>query len=221
MWIPAIGFAGLKGERHFSQGVEMKRGWFLGVLFLALVASENHVDAKEGFYLGGKALYNIIDGDFDGSSGPETDNGPGFGLILGYQFTSAFSLQLDLNVSRHDASVVDGAPVSDAEYDAILLGFKQAFITDRPVRPFFRAGVGLFSFTIEDPFIGDLELSGNGFEFGLGIDYYLSESFSIGAAVNRRFVDYDEFEIDGISGDFDRKISGDTTSLDLAFTAHF
>lgn len=199
----------------------MKKGLFLSVLFVVLIASENYAAAKEGFYLGGKVLYNMIDGDFDGTNGPETDHGPGFGLVLGVGLTNSFALQVDLNVSRHDASVFDDTPVSDAGYGAILFGFKQAFITDRPVRPFFRAGVGFFSFAIEDPIIGDLDLSGNGFEFGLGVDYYLSDSFSIGAAINRRFVDYDEVEVQGITEDLDPKISGDTTSLDVAFTAHF
>lgn len=209
------------GAKNVSFGGEMKRGWLWGVVFFILMTAENQAAAKEGFYFGGEVLYNVIDGDFDGINGPDADPGPGLGLVLGYGFTDAFALQLDWNVTLHNAAIEEGTPISDAGYGAFILGFKYHFMTDRTVQPFFRAGVGVFSFKIEDPLNGDLVLNGKGFDLGLGADYALSDSFSIGAGISRRFVDYDEFKIQGIHGDLEPKVSGDTISLDVEFIFHF
>ncbi|WDT77536.1 MAG: hypothetical protein MPW16_10025 [Candidatus Manganitrophus sp.] len=104
----------------------------------------------------------------------------------------------------------------------LFSGFKYHFMTDRTMQPFFRAGVGVFSFKIEDPLNGDLVLNGQGFDLGLGVDYALSDSFSIGAGIgNDDLLTMMSLKFKESMEDLEPKVSGDTTSLDVEFIFHF
>ncbi|MBI3804057.1 MAG: porin family protein [Nitrospirae bacterium] len=190
------------------------------LLVIALLAGVNLAEAKEGFYLGGELLYNSIDGDFDGTKGPDSDNGGGIGLILGYGLTPGFSLEIDWNASVHTAEVVRGATPSDAGLGAFILALKYNFLSHQPLQPFLRAGIGGYAFIVKDP-RGDLKLTGSGFDLGGGVDYYVAPHFSIGAGVSRRFIEYRKIDFLGRKANLSPKISGDTTSLEVDFIYHF
>lgn len=177
--------------------------------------------SKEGFYLGGNILYNNIDGDFDGINGPEADPGLGIGLIAGYAFIPSFAFQINWNASVHDSALFTGAIPSDGGFGAFILGLKYNFLSDQTLQPFIRGGWGGFAFTIKDPIVGDVDLTGTGFDLGLGLDYYANPHFSIGGGVSRRFIKYDEIEMQGTKEGLSPKVNGDTTSLDISFVYHF
>ncbi len=198
----------------------MKRKLFGGMLFILVLASVHQADAKEGFYLGGALLYNSINGDFDGTNGPKTDSGAGIGLVLGYGFTPGLSLEVDWNATGHTAEILSGATPSDAGFGALILALKYNFLSDQPVQPFIRGGIGGYAFVIEDP-SGDLKLTGSGFDFGVGADYYAGPHFSIGAGVSRRLIDYKKIEFQGTKANLSPKMSGDATSFDVDFVYHF
>jgi opacity protein-like surface antigen len=200
----------------------MKKSFFFAsILVLFAVTTIQRAEAKEGFYLGANILHNTIDGDFNGTDGPEADPGFGLGLILGYGFRTGFAIQLDLNGSAHDSPASTGSGTADAGLGALILGLKYNFLADKELQPFVRAGVGGFGFVIEDPLAGDVKLRGAGFDLGIGADYYLNPHFSIGAGISRRFIKYDEVEAEGITEDLDPKVKGDTTSLNIDFVYHF
>ena len=191
---------------------------FSGLLLTGRVSA---VSAAQGFYLGGDILYSMIAGDFNGVDGPEADPGAGFGLVVGYGFTPAFSFQIDWNATVHDSQVVTGDPTSDGGFGAFILGFKLSFQVDQPFQPFLHLGWGSFAFVMDDPAIGDVELTGTGFDIGIGADYYTNPNFSFGFGVSRRFIDYDELKIFGNTGSLSPEVKGDSTTIDLNFVYHF
>lgn len=167
--------------------------------------------AKEGFYIGGEYIFNIIGGDVDG-----VDNGIGPGLILGYAFTPAFAFQLNFNATGHEA---DG---DDAGLGAFILGLKYNFLSDQEFQPFIRAGYGGYALIIETTG-GDTEFTGNGFDVGVGADYYVNPNLSIGLGVTRRLIRFKEVDSPNplLDGDLDPELKGDTTSINLNFAWHF
>ncbi|MFQ5579371.1 MAG: porin family protein [Nitrospiria bacterium] len=199
----------------------MKRSFlYVVIIVVSLVASVDRSFAKQGLYLGAEILYNNISGDFDGTNGPDSDDGGGVGLILGYGFTPNFSAQLNLDVSFHDASVVTGSPVSDSTLNAFLLVVKYNFLSGQQLRPYVNGGLGVFSFNIDDPFL-DVELSGDGLQLGLGVDYIISPNISFGFGIERWFIDYDEMDVGGLTLALTPEVGGDTTSVKINSVFYF
>lgn len=203
-----------------NRGEKMPRKLILGIAFVLSLIAIHRAEAKEGFYLGGELLYNNIDGDFDGTKGPDADAGGGIGLILGYGFTPGLSLEIDWNATVHTATVPGGGTPSDAGLGAFILALKYNFLSDQPLQPFLRAGVGGYAFTLKDP-RGDFKLTGSGLDVGLGADYYVSPHFSIGAGLSRRLIKYNKVEFLGPETNLRPKLKGDTTALEVTFVYHF
>jgi hypothetical protein len=69
-----------------------------------------------------------------------------------------------------------------------------------PNQIYLLAGLGSYSLWEYDPYLGvDTELSGYGWNAGVGLERYLTESMGFNAAAIYRFIRYDEFDAGGYS----------------------
>jgi hypothetical protein len=132
----------------------------------------------------------------------------GIGFIFGYGITPNFSLEIDLSSSRHDVGV-DTIDFTEFSFDA-----KYAFLASEPIQPYLLAGFGVYT-------LGDSSLTygGNGFNLGVGVDFYTRSNWSFGLGLIRKIITYDEIEEGG--GILLQDLNGDTTTIRFDATYHF
>ena len=173
-------------------------------------ANESSRQARAGAYLGIQVPYNSIGGDFDGTTMPKVDSGAGLGLILGYSFDKQFALEIDWSASGHNS---EGADISFSEFSANM---KFSFMPEQTARPFLFAGIGAFT-------LGDdsLLFGGTGYNLGLGVDFQVGEKSTIGLALIRKIITYDEILETAAPVTLVGDLKGDTTSIRFDFTHHF
>ena len=174
------------------------------------VAAGSARQPGSGVYLGFQIPYNKIGGDFDGTTMPKIDSGAGFGFILGYHFNSQFGMEFNLAGSGHNTEGVD---ISFGEFS---LNMKFSFMPEESARPFLFAGIG--SFTLGD---NSLTFGGTGYNIGLGMDVQVGAKNTIGLAVIRKIITYDEIVKSDVPLVLVGDLKGDTTSIRFDFTHHF
>jgi hypothetical protein len=175
------------------------------------IAPETDQRRESGMYIGFQVPYNWIGGDFDGTNMSWVDPGIGIGFIGGYSFNRHFALELDWAGSAHES---DGETIGFGEFSLNLKGNFRSVMDQ--VSPFLIAGVG--SFTLGD---SSLMLGGYGYNLGIGLDIPVSERNTIGIALIRKFITYDEILESDYPVTLNGTIKGDTTSVRLDFTHHF
>lgn len=173
-------------------------------------AAESSRQKGSGMYLGLQIPYNKIDGDFDGTTMPKVDSGAGFGLILGYHFNPQFGMEFDWAGSGHTSEGVD---ISFGEFS---LNMKFSFLPEGSARPFLFAGIG--AFTLGD---SSLTLGGTGYNLGLGVDFQVGENNTIGLAMIRKIITYDDIVKSDVPLVLVGDLKGDMTSIRFDFTHHF
>jgi opacity protein-like surface antigen len=173
-------------------------------------ASETSRRKSAGMYLGFQLPYNMIGGDFDGTTMPKVDSGIGVGFILGYSFNSQFGMEIDWAGSGHNS---EGADIGFGEFS---VNMKFSFLPEGSTRPFLFAGIG--AFTLGD---NSLMFGGTGYNLGLGVDFQVGETNTIGLALIRKIITYDSIEKSDVPLTLVGDLKGDTTSIRFDFTHHF
>jgi len=173
-------------------------------------ASEASRRKGSGVYLGFQIPYNMIDGDFDGTTMPKVDSGIGFGLILGYSFNPQFGMEIDWAGSGHNS---EGADITFSE---LSLNMKFSFVPKGTAHPFLFAGIG--AFTLGD---SSLTFGGTGYNLGIGVDFQVADTNTIGLALIRKIITYDEIVKSDAPLTLVGDLKGDTTSIRFDFTHHF
>jgi opacity protein-like surface antigen len=173
-----------------------------------LLAANVPAFAKEGLYLGLQLPYDDIQGDFDGNTMPSVDPGLGIGVIFGYGITPNFSLELDLSSSSHNSL---GATINFTE---VSLDAKYAFLAPESVQPYLFFGFG--GYTLGD---NSLRFEGNGYNLGIGVDFYAMSNWSFGIGLIRKVITYDRIEQSDLI--LLQNLSGDTTTIRFDATYHF
>jgi hypothetical protein len=179
-------------------------------LTFMLLALASPLNANAGFYLGGQLPVNMVQGDFDNVHMPKVDTGAGLGLIAGYRFIPAFSLEINWSASSHESV---GASISFGEFS--LNG--KLFINAPSKTEFFLiAGIGSFA-------LGDnsLMFGGTGYNLGIGLEHYVAPKLTLGFAVIRKIITYDRILKSDPPVNLVGTLNGDTTSLRFDITHHF
>ena len=179
-------------------------------VILVFLATGATTHAKEGPYLGLQVPFNKINGDFDNIKATAVKGGTGLGLIAGYGFTPAVSLELDLAGTGHrsgDANV---------RFREFSLNGKYAFEASPHVQPFLFFGIGAFTLGNDSVTYG-----GRGYNAGLGMDYYSSPHLSWGVALIGKIIKYDRVLKGTKPASVTGNLNGETTSLRLDVTYHF
>jgi hypothetical protein len=180
---------------------------FFAVLAV-LLAANVPAFAKEGLYLGLQLPYDDIQGDFDDNTMPSVDPGLGVGVILGYGITPNFSLELDLSSSSHNSL---GATI---DFTEVSLDAKYAFLAPESVQPYLFFGFG--GYTLGD---NSLRFEGNGYNLGIGVDFYAMSDWSFGVGLIRKVITYDRIEQSDLI--LLQNLNGDTTTIRFDATYHF
>jgi len=172
-------------------------------------ASETSRRKSAGMYLGFQLPYNMIGGDFDGTTMSKVDSGVGFGLILGYSFNRQLGMEIDWAGSGHNS---EGADIGFGE---LSLNMKFSF-GEGKAHPFLFAGIGRFT-------LGDSSLTfgGTGYNLGFGVDLQVGDTNTIGLALIRKIITYDEIVKSDAPLNLVGDLKGDTTSIRFDFTHHF
>jgi hypothetical protein len=177
----------------------MKRSWIIAVLLLFLIASP--AVAKEGLYIGGFVFYDTISGD--SSYVDDIDDGLGLGLRAGIGFNRYLALEGSL--SRSHNSDIGG----DGNIDAATVDLKLNFpLTGTDVAPYLMLGVGRYN-------VGDDRLKGEGWNFGIGIDYYLRPEVSLNFGFTWDTITFDSGSLHAQDVDSDIKV------IDVGIAYHF
>jgi opacity protein-like surface antigen len=193
--------------------------------------------AREGFYLAVHGAWAQLDRDFDGDvllsstaetiAVPDADDGAGLGIAVGHRWERN-ALELDVTVTEHDGTLPAGASGGDVTYGALDASWRYFFRPDRHLQPFFQATLGVAVATLEDAAIDttslevdDAELAGVEFGLGGGVEYFLTERWSLGLRALYRQTYFDMAE--GVSddeSDIDHSVEarGWVLSIGTAFT---
>lgn len=141
----------------------------------------------------------------------ERESGGGLGLQLGYGFTRQLSLFLDLTGAALEEEVGLGH---------VDLGLRYAFTgpTRRwvPTLEVALTGRALVEENTElpDGSTGETSLNGGGLTLGVGIQYYLSPKWALGAAFKLTGGEFDEYTVDDVTL---RNLNMEATSTRLNF----
>jgi outer membrane protein W len=155
---------------------------FFSLVATATLALSSGAQAREGWSVGAQGLGNFFLTDSD----PDLKIGPGGGLFFDYRFNQRWSIEVDLFVSFHD-----GSGISSGDNGMLLLGVPTAELKFYPrsqeatVEPYLFAGLGIYVLTegdIDDN-SGGVGVGGN---LGAGVDFYVTNRFSLGFAVKFR-----------------------------------
>lgn len=156
--------------------------------------------STKGFFLGAHLNGTALSAE---DLSDDTESGGGLGVQVGYGFTPRLALVLDGTGARFD---VDGEEFTVAHFDVAL---RYAFTGQtRRFVPFLELGYSGRAAAQEDvtfflddgsTVTGDLELSGTGFTFGGGLQYYVSPKVAIGAGVKWTTGEFDTVKFDDVS----------------------
>lgn len=123
-------------------------------------------------------------GGFENEFGQTFEDGDGRILNLGYGIDDRFSLWLGAVLAEHPPQHdrVETTYFAGGEVD---LQYK--FITDSPWQPYGKVGVGIYAIQEDN---SGLTFVGSGFTAALGLDYFFSRHFGIGAELQFKELDY-------------------------------
>jgi opacity protein-like surface antigen len=131
----------------------------------------------------------------------DRESGGGLNLQLGYGFTPKIALVLDATAASLD---IDGDDVGFAHFDVLL---RYAFTgPTRRFVPFLEGGfsgraLAQDNADLGDGTSGDLSLSGGGFTFGGGAQYYIAPKWAIGAGLKWTIGEFSKVTVDDVSVD--------------------
>lgn len=136
-------------------------------------------DARDGMTVSLIGMGNI----FLIQTDPELQIGPGGGVSFDYRFNSNFSLETMIFVTTHSGKG-DNADDDSLEFLGIpTIGFKYYFlgIEDAAFDPYIGLGVGAYAIS-EGTQKNGTNGVGMGSNLSIGVDYYVTERFSVGFA---------------------------------------
>jgi opacity protein-like surface antigen len=169
----------------------------------APLAAQPSLDAgrassTKGFFIGANLNGSALSAE---DLSDETENGGGLGLQLGYGFTPRLALVLDGTGARMNS---EGESYTLGHFDIAL---RYAFTGEtRRWVPFLEGGYSGRAANIEDVSLDgitsdDLSISGTGFTFGGGIQYYTSPAIALGVGLKWTTGEFDTVEYGGESAD--------------------
>ncbi len=142
--------------------------------------------------------------------------GEGGVLSLGYGFSDRFSLWLSVLGSQHPQL---NNEEKNTEFGGIELNIQHKFQSNSRLQPYGKVGVGLYGLGEKD---SGIQLVGGGVNIGIGVDYFFSRHFGIGAETTYKKLDYVQQIISSANGEIVRDLSpnlnGDAVAFSLSLT---
>lgn len=155
-------------------------------------------------------------GGFENEFGQTFEDGEGGSLSLGYGIDDHFSLWLGVVAAEHPAQQ-NRSNVTHFAGGEVDLQYK--FITDSRWQPYGKVGVGIYGIAEEN---SNLTFVGTGFAAALGLDYFFSRHFGIGAELQFKELDYSRRIENTPEGELDTELrpqlDGQTTGFLITLT---
>jgi hypothetical protein len=204
------------------------------IFMVCFITSE--AEAKKGFYVGAGAVYNTIQGDFDGTSGlsggtevlilPKIDNAFGFNILAGYGITDGWAVELNFMEVEHNGTWQGLS--GNVDYISFSISGKYNFLNDKSTQPYLLFGISNNRLVIKNGatdtlagLVGDATLTGPGVQAGGGVDQYLGQHVSVTVGALYRYVDYTAAKGIQNSGSIDNSLNGSGFSLLFGVAYHF
>jgi hypothetical protein len=183
---------------------------------------------KRGFYAVGYVAAGSVDGDFDGSTvftgvAPlddsifldDIDFGVGFGVGIGYRFDD-IGFEINWQRTYHDHSFGATDYGSGVEMNTLNFDFRYYFMTDTPLQPFVLLGAAYPWLDIDNGSVdtttlevGEANFSGLGFNFGGGVNFYITPQIAITGTAGWRYVFFNEAKgVNDPRGSLDPDVDG-------------
>jgi len=158
----------------------------------------------------------ISSGSFDMISERQLKEGDGGALSLGYGFTDRFTFWLTLLGSEH-SPVVDDERAT--KFGGLELNLQHKFKTLSRLQPYGKVGFGVYGLEEQN---SNVTLLGAGLNLAVGVDFFFSRHFGVGAELMFKKLDYVSQRIETAAGevisDLQPHLNGDTAGFVLTFT---
>ena len=163
---------------------------------LTVFFSASVIEAKEGFYLGASMMFNDIGGNIN--AGNAIASGNGAGIKGGFGFNRYVAVETSYWRTNHD---VEGST------SIYLKGFTADVkvtvpVTGSHIEPYFIAGAG--NYLLES-------LRGSGWNFGVGMDIYLTPALNFTAGWIKRSIQFGAAPM----------VTAEVDSMDIGLVYHF
>lgn len=153
---------------------------------------------------------------FDMISERGLEAGEGGVLSLGYGMTDRTSFWLSLLGAEHHPA---GESEEVTEFAGLELNLQHKFRTDSRWQPYGKLGFGLYSLQEMD---SQFTLVGTGINLALGMDYFFSKHFGVGAEIMYKKLDYvvqsQEVSDGALVTDLEPNLNGDTAGFMITIT---
>lgn len=158
-----------------------------------------------GFYAGAQLEYGSVDADTTAGADAAEGDGVLYGLFGGYRYdlgNIVIGAEVDLNLADIDLEDTTGANIGTLD-SVHRLGAEVGYDAG-PALLYGTAGFAMATATV-----GGVELDDNGYFYGAGIDYLLTDQITVGAEVLQH--EFDDFDSSGLD------ISATTFGINAAF----
>lgn len=156
----------------------MKKLSFIVVIAVLIGLMYAPVQAREGLYLGALVPKVSWSGDIQG-----LDSGTGFGVRGGIGLGRYLAVEGTLFQTSHDAGTSPTWDYRSSAVDLLIL-FP---LSGSGAEPYLRGGLGLYELKN-----GPSSYTGDGNQFGIGLNFYLFPELSLNAGYTRTRVTFDE-----------------------------
>lgn len=173
-------------------------------------ADPGNAEGRHYSHRGMKAAIAI--GSLHNTSDLELNDAGILGLRAGYSFGDRLSLWLGASGSEHEPDRGPAANTEQRNLGGLNLAVQYRFLPEERVQPYGTIGIGAYS--MEEESSHDA-MSGGGFTFGLGADWFVSRRVALGAELEYRNVSYTHERL-GEKGKFkerDQALDGDAMGL--------
>lgn len=200
----------------------MKRNIVLSALVAGAALTAGSLGAQSstsGFMLNAHLAGTSIGGTVEDA---ESESGGGIGLAVGYGFNERVTLLLNVDAARMEYEDGEDEDLDDGEYDLATADLALRFSfggTAQKLRPY--VTTGFTGVVMGDEGDGlELSTSGGGITLGGGLEYFLTPSLALDAALNVTTGSFTTVELDGDEEDLDAGIGFNHGRLQLGVTWH-
>lgn len=197
--------------------ITRKRVSVFVILFCCIISSGWAQEEPRFSHRGVKAA--LASGSFEMTGERNLREGDSGALSLGYGFTDRFSLWLTLTGSEHLTQGVEQTLSAKTEFGGLELNLQHKFQTEDRLQPYAKVGFGIYGLHRDDT---NKTLTGAGINLAVGLDFFFSRHFGVGAEFMWKKLDYLQERTATAAGDLVRDLNpdlnGDTAGLMLTFT---
>lgn len=158
-----------------------------------------------GFYAGAQLEYGDVDADTTAGADAAEGDGVLYGIFGGYRYDLGnFVVGVELDLNMADIDLEDPAGADAGTLDAVYRLGAEVGYDAGPALIYGTAGVAMATATI-----GGTEYDDNGYFYGAGVDYLLTDQIVLGAEVLQH--EFEEFDSSGLD------VSATTFGISAAF----